>query len=86
MNENEQIVSLLFLVQLVATFYLWTLNALNSISEGKFAAFLAVDLLSFAIISYIFRAQRWNRTPGRRWVLVGSFGLAILILSGLLFP
>lgn len=86
MDQNEQIVSLLFLLQAIATVFLWTLSALSSVSEGKFAVFLAVDLLSFAMISYMYRTQRWTKLPSRPWLLTGSIGLAILILSGLLFP
>jgi len=86
MEQSEQIVSLLFLVQAVATVFLLTLDALNTVSEGKFAVFLAVDLLSFAMISHIYRTQRWNTLPNRSWLLLGSIGLVILILSGLLFP
>jgi len=86
MEQNEQIVSLLFLLQAIATVFLWTLSALSSVSEGKFAVFLAVDLLSFAMISHIYRTQRWAKLPSRPWLLTGSIGLAILILSGLLFP
>jgi hypothetical protein len=86
MDQNEQIVSLFFLLQVIATVFLWTLSALSSVSEGKFAVFLAVDLLSFAMISYIYRTQRWTKFPSRPWLLAGSIGLAILILSGLLFP
>jgi hypothetical protein len=86
MDQNEQIVGLLFLLQAIATVFLWTLSALSSVSEGKFAVFLAVDLLSFAMISHIYRMQRWANPPSRPWLLTGSIGLAILILSGLLFP
>lgn len=86
MDQNEQIVSLLFLLQAIATVFLWTLSSLSSVSEGKFAVFLAVDLLSFALISHIYRMQRWTRLPSKPWLLAGSIGLAILILSGLLFP
>jgi len=86
MDQNEQIVSLLFMLQAIATVFLWTLSALSSVSEVKFAVFLAVDLLSFAMISYIYRMQRWTKLPSKPWLLTGSIGLAILILSGLLFP
>jgi hypothetical protein len=86
MDQSEQIVSLLFLLQAIATVFLWTLDALSTVSEGKFAVFLAVDLLSFAMISHIYRTQRWKRLPNRTWLLAGSIGLVILILSGLIFP
>jgi hypothetical protein len=86
MEQIEQIAGLLFLVQAAATVFLFTLDALSTVSEGKFAVFLAVDLLSFAMISHIYRTQRWSKPPNRLWLLMGSIGLAVLVLSGLLFP
>ena len=86
MEQSEQIVSLVFLLQAIATAFLVTLDALSSASEGKFAVFLAVNLMSFAVISYIYRMQRWSKLPSRPWLLAASISLAILIFSGLLFP
>ena len=86
MEQSEQLVGLVFLLQAIATVFLLTLNALSSVSEGKFAVFLAVDLLSFAMISYVYRMQRWSRLPSRAWLLAASIGLALLIFSSLLFP
>jgi uncharacterized membrane protein YozB (DUF420 family) len=85
MEQGEQIVSLVFLLQAIATAFLWSLDALSRVSEGTFAVFLAVDLLCFAMISHVYRMQRWGRLPSKLWLLVASIGLAILILSGLLF-
>ena len=86
MDQNERVVALFLLLQVIAVAFLWTLSALSSVSEAKFAVFLAVDLLSFAMISYIYRMQRWTKLPSRAWLLAGSIGLVVLILSGLLFP
>jgi hypothetical protein len=85
MEQNEQIISLLLLLQAIMTVFLWTLNAVSSVSEGRFAVFLAVDLLAFAMISHTYLAQRWSRLPNRPWLLTGAIGLTILMISGLLF-
>jgi hypothetical protein len=86
MTPTSRVVLLLLLLQAVSAVFLWTLNATGTVSEGRFAAFLAVNLLSFAMISYIYTRQKWGELVSRGWILVGSFGLIILLLSSLYFP
>jgi hypothetical protein len=86
MDQSKRIVSLLILLQAVSTFYLWSLSLMNNVTGGKFAVFLAVDLISFATVAYISLKQRWQRSVSRGWVLAAAFWLAILMLSGLFFP
>jgi hypothetical protein len=86
MTPTEKIVVLLLLLQAVSTFFLWTLEAVGAVSEGKFAVFLAVDLLSFAMISYAYTHEKWSEGISRGWILAGSLGLMILLFAGLCFP
>ena len=74
---------LLLALQVTTTAFLWTLDALNQISEGTFALFLAVDLVSFAIVSYIYRSQREFSLPNRGWIFVGCALILILLFSSL---
>jgi hypothetical protein len=74
-------VILLILVQAISVPFLWTLNAVGIVSEERFAVFLAVGLLSFAMVAYVHRRQKWGELLSRSWILVGSFGLIILLLS-----
>jgi len=86
MNTNRSIVSLLVCVQAISTLILWTLDATDVVSEAKFAVFLAIDLLCFALVAYVYRKSKWGQTISRVWILAGSLGLAVLLLSGLIYP
>jgi hypothetical protein len=86
MTPAEKTVYLLLLLQAVATIFLWTLESVSAVSEGKFALFLAVDLLSFAMIAYVYTHERWSEAVSRSWVLLGSVGLAVLLIASLYFP
>jgi len=86
MDRNRLIVTLLLLLQAVSALFLWTLDATSSVSETRFAIFLAVDLLSFAMIVYLFMAERWGELLSKAWMLGASLGLAILLFSSLLLP
>jgi len=84
MNQNDLLVTVLVILQLVSTNYLWGLDASISVSQARFAIFLAVDLLSFAMIAYIYRKVEWREQKSRVWLLVGSFSLVLLLLSSLI--
>jgi hypothetical protein len=82
----RRVVTLFLVLQLVSTGYLWTVNALGTVSEARFAIFLAVNLLSFSIVAYIYTHDKWGEAIARGWVLVGAVGLVLLLLSSLYFP
>ena len=85
MNQNDLLVTVLVILQLVSTNYLWGLDASSSVSQARFAIFLAIDLLSFAMIAYIYRKSEWGERAYRIWLLLGSFGLVLLLVSSLIF-
>jgi hypothetical protein len=86
MDRNKLIVTLLLLLQAISTLFLWTLDATSSASQTRFAVFLAVDLLSFAMNVYMFLSQRWGEFLSKAWMLAASLGLAILLFSSLFLP
>jgi hypothetical protein len=86
MTPTERIVFLLLLLQAVSTLFLWSLDAVAAVSEGKFAVFLAVDLLSMAMVTYVYTHEKWREAVSRGWILAGSLGLMILLFVGLYFP
>ena len=83
MIQVRQVVLLLVLLQFVATLYLWTLTPVGMVSEGRFAIFLATDLLTFALVSYVYTHTRWGEVLSRGWILAGTVGLILLLLSAL---
>ena len=86
MTPVRQVVILLLLLQAISGIFLWTLNAVGSVSEGRFAVFLAIDLLSFAMVAYIYMHHKWGEVVSRGWILAGAIGLIVLLLSSLYFP
>jgi hypothetical protein len=80
---KRRIIVLLLVLQGVSIVLLWTLDALNEVSEGTFALFLAVDMISFAMISYVYRHDKEAETPSRGWIIVGSVLVLVLLFSSL---
>jgi hypothetical protein len=85
MNPTQRLVSLLLVLQLVSSVYLWTITTVSAPSAGRFALFLAIDLLSFAIVAYVYTRDKWGEAISRVWILAGSIGLIILLISSLYF-
>ena len=84
MNQHDLLVTVLVILQLISTNYLWGLDASSNVSQARFAIFLAIDLLSFAMIAYIYRKSEWRERTYRIWLLLGSFGLVLLLVSSLI--
>ena len=78
---TKRIIVLFLLLQGVSIVLLWTLDALNEVSEGTFALFLAVDMISFAMISYVYRHDKEGEAPSRGWLIVGSVLVLVLLFS-----
>ena len=86
MKSTYQIVTLLLALQAVAAIYMWTVTLFGTLSAGGFAIFLAIDLLSFALVAYVYTHEKWGEAVSRVLIVVGSAGLVILLLSSLYFP
>lgn len=82
-SEGLRIVALLVIVSVASVAVLWTLEATSSASQSVFAVFLAVDLVSFAMISYVYRESKSGDRIGRVPLLAGSIFLVLLIAAGL---
>jgi hypothetical protein len=77
---NGRIVALLLLLQLLSVYFLWTLNPVSEVGEAIFALYLSVDLVSFAMISHIFRVDKWKGSIRRATLVTGCCFLALLLL------
>jgi len=78
-----RILVLLLLFGLLSVVLLWTLNPTGSQSQTTFAIFLSIDLVVFAMISYIFRVSKWKEEVRRLPLLAGCVALLILLYIGL---
>ncbi len=86
MSPTERSILLLLSLQVFSTGFLWSLDALGSVSESIFALFLAVDLLAFGMIAYIYRISKQGELPNRLWFVLGSAMLLTLLFASLFAP
>ncbi len=78
---GSRLVLLLLLLQAVATVTLWTLNPTDPASQGIFATLLGVDLLAFAMVSFLYRKDKAGQDLHRRWLIVGCGAFVVLLLA-----
>lgn len=76
-----RIVALLVIVALASVVTLWTLDMTSSTAQTIFAVYLAVDLVAFAMISYVYRGSKSGEIHAIP-VLAGSILVLLLILAG----
>jgi hypothetical protein len=76
---------IIFLIGLQATSFavLWLLNPMTQAATDTFALYLSLDLVGFAILSYIYRSKRNSREPSQAWIAVGYLALIALLVSNL---
>ena len=84
MKLAYRLILLLLLLQVSATLTLYTLNPTDSSSQAAFATLLGVDLLAFALVSYLYRSEKMGTPFSRSWFLVGCAAFAVLFMAVLL--
>jgi hypothetical protein len=77
-----RIVALLVLIAAISVFVLWTVNPVGSGSETIFAIYLSVDLVAFAMISYVERRVNGDGKFGRAPLIAGCCFVLLLVLAG----
>jgi len=81
---STRIVALLIIAALASVGTLWTIDPTGSASESTFAVFLAVDLLCFAMISYVYRGTKSEDGIGWLPLLAGCVFISVLLFVGFL--
>ena len=74
---------MLVVLQVTATALLWLLNPLTQAQTDTFALYLSVDLVAFALLSYMFRSLRSGHRASSSWLAVGYLSLVVLLASNL---
>jgi hypothetical protein len=77
-----RIVALLLLFEILSVYFLWVANPVGPGAERAFALYLASDLISFAMISYVYRLLRTENRFGRVPMIAGCFVVIVLMLAG----
>jgi len=78
-----KIVGLLVLVELISAYFLWTVNPVDQAGEAVFAIFLAVDLVSFAMMSYVYRTTKSGDQLNRGVLMVSCCMILVLVYASL---
>jgi hypothetical protein len=77
-----RIVGLLVVVGFASSAVLWTIDTSLSSGESLFAVYLSIDLIAFAMISYVYRVTKTGDSIGRIPLLAGSVLLLALLAAG----
>ncbi len=83
-RTGTRIVALLLLLEAVSLIFLWSFDAVGSAGETAFALFLAADLTSFAMISYVYRVLKEENKFGKWPLLAGCTFISALFLLALI--
>ena len=78
-----RVFALLLLLGIVSVTFLWTLNPVTSQGQTTFTVYLSIDLVVFAMASYIYRKSKWKEKAGRVPLLGGCLMLLLLLFTSL---
>lgn len=82
-SYSAQIMGLFLMIEAFSVYFLWALNPTSKIGEGVFGIFLGIDLVSFAIVSYVYRVYKRGDELNRGLLLAGCIMILVLIYSSL---
>lgn len=76
---------LLLILQADVTGFLIALSFASNVNQNTFALLLTLDLIAFAMMTYIYRTERLQVLPNKIWILVGSAVIVGIFFSSLIF-
>lgn len=85
MKLYSRIIILLLILQADVTGFLISLSFAANVDQDTFALLLTVDLVAFAMTTYVYRTERIQALPSRLWLIVGSAVIAVVFFSSLIF-
>jgi RsiW-degrading membrane proteinase PrsW (M82 family) len=85
MKLYSRIIVLLLILQADVTGFLVALSVATSVDQNTFALLLTIDLIAFAMMTYIYRTERIQALPNRIWLIVGSALIVVVFFSSLVF-
>ncbi len=85
MKLYSRIIILLLILQADVTGFLVSLSLASNVNQNTFALLLTIDLIAFAMTTYIYRTERRQELPKRSWIIAGSAVIAGVFFSSLIF-
>ncbi len=84
MDSVERVAVPLLIIQTISVVFLWSLDTLGHVSQTVFTLFLATDLLAFALMAHVYRANKAGSTIGSSYLFAWGVAIMILFLAGLI--
>jgi hypothetical protein len=78
----SSVVAILVIFQIASVVFLWTISTVGLAAEQLFALFLGADVLSFAMVSYLYRNLKAGESPRIVWLAAGALMLVVLVFAG----
>lgn len=85
MKLYSRVMVLLLILQADVTGFLIALSFASNVNQNTFALLLTLDLIAFAMMTYIYRTERLQVLPNKIWILVGSAVIVGIFFSSLIF-
>jgi hypothetical protein len=85
MKLYSRVIILLLILQADVTGFLIALSFASTVNQNTFALLLTIDLIAFAMTTYIYRTERIQALPNRVWLIVGTAVIAVVFFSSLIF-
>lgn len=79
-HSMSWVTAILLLLQVVSVAAVWTIGTVGQEGANLFALFVAINLVSFALISYIYRMGKGGRVANEGYLLAGLGLLFLLFL------
>ncbi len=80
---SAYIIGWFLIVEGISVYFLWALNPTTKIGESIFGIVIGIILVSFAIISYVYRAYDRGDAPSKLLLLAGCVMILVLIYTSL---
>ena len=85
MKLYSRVILLLLILQADVTGFLIAISFASNVNQNTFALLLTVDMVAFAMMTYIYRTEKLQTVPSRLWILVGSVIIIGIFFSSLIF-
>lgn len=85
MKLYSRVVLLLLILQADVTAFLIALSFAGSVAQNTFALLLCIDMIAFAMVTYIYRIERTQMQPNKFWIILGCLVIAAVFFSSIIF-
>lgn len=85
MKLYSRVIVLLLILQADVTGLLIGLSFATSVNQDTFALLLSVDLIAFAMVTYVYRTEHIQNRPNKTWIILGCAVIAVIFFSSIIY-